>query len=258
MRVLLCALLALALAANRGAAQAVPHPRILGVYDAETGAPIAGAVVRDVVTGTRTTTTATGTVSLDWIKRGGTIVQVLKLGYQPWSQVIDAADTSSITVVMSRIPELAPMVTTEKYLIQHDPGLRDGFEARCAAANVSCMRDSLLARYPARTLGDMLLKSPTVTPCKGSPRPVNGVPAICAVTMDGAVGGKCLPTYYVDGFRWNAEHMGAPIDPAYASKRQAPLDWSNVASIEVYPATAARPARFTGDPDCGVIVIWTK
>ena len=75
--------------------------------------------------------------------------------------------------------------------------------------------------------------------------------------MAGTIG-SCAPTYYVDGFRWDAAQMGAPIDPAYASTRAAPLDWSNVTGIEVYPATANRPARFGGDPDCGVIVLWTK
>ncbi len=258
MRILSFALIALTFAASTSAAQTVRHPRVLGVYDAETGNAIQGAVLRDVATGTRAITTKTGTVSLDWIKSGGTIVQVVKLGYRPWSQIVDAADTGSITVVLSRIPELAPMVTTEKYLIQHDPGQRDGFEARCAAANVSCVRDSLLAQYPSRTLGDMLLKSPTVKPCGGSPRPVGGVPASCAVRMDGLTGGNCTPTYYVDGFRWDAARIGAPIDPAYGGTRQAPFNWSNVSGIEVYPAAAARAARFAGDPDCGVIVIWTK
>lgn len=257
MRVLSCAALGFVFVTTTLAAQTPHHPRILGVFDAETGTPIAGAVVRDVITGTRAVTTKTGTVSLDWIKTGGTIVQVLKLGYQPWSQLVDAADTSAITVVMSRIAELAPVVTTEKYLIEHDPGAREGFEARCAAANVSCVRDSLLAQYPARTIGDMLLHSPTVKPCGGSPRASGGLPASCAVLMAGTIG-SCAPTYYVDGFKWDAARMGAPIDPAYASTRVAPLDWSNIAGIEVYPTTANRPARFNGDPDCGVIVLWTK
>jgi hypothetical protein len=73
--------------------------------------------------------------------------------------------------------------------------------------------------------------------------------------------GYCIPTYFVDGYEWNARTMGAPIDPPGPRSPlvpPAPYTTANVASIEVYSTERERPLRFQGDYQCGVIVLWTK
>jgi hypothetical protein len=67
----------------------------------------------------------------------------------------------------------------------------------------------------------------------------------------------CQPTFFIDGFEWNPG-SGIPADMVPGSPPQAPFTPANVKAVEVYPPAGGRPSRFTGDPNCGAIVIWTK
>jgi hypothetical protein len=233
--------------------------RLLGVYDETTGDPIAGADVIDVLTGDHTLTTATGTVSLSFLRAKGSVVQVRKLGYEPWQSVVDPADTTSVTVVLKHaVAELPTVLSTAKPDISKDAGSRDGFERRCEAANVSCLRDDVIASHPSSTLGDLIIKTSGTMVARGG-----------MLAMHSTVGGYCTPNYFVDGHEWNIKAMGGPpIDqpgaapggPPVTSPRSTspPFSASDIAKIEVYPADAVRPLRFTGDQTCGTIAIWTK
>ena len=226
-------------------AQQQLHGRLLGVYDQATGDPIVGADVTDVLTGDHTRTSATGTVSLWFVRAKGTIVEVRKLGYEPWQAAIDPSDTTAITVLLNPVAELPAVRTTARPNIAEDAGVRDGFERRCQAANVSCVREDVIDSHPSTALGDLLFRAPGIVPRSGVP------------TMRANGGGLCRPTYYVDGFRWTGPPL-PPIDPAGKPPGGAPFNASNVEKIEVYPPYAVRPLRFAGDASCGVIAIWTK
>jgi hypothetical protein len=65
------------------------------------------------------------------------------------------------------------------------------------------------------------------------------------------------PTLFVDGFEWNTK-MGAPTDLTPGRPAEGPHTPTNVKGVEVYMSEQNRPLRFTGDPTCGAIVIWTK
>jgi len=65
------------------------------------------------------------------------------------------------------------------------------------------------------------------------------------------------PTFFVDGFEWNTK-MGAPTDLTPGRPAEGPYTPTNVKGVEVYMSERNRPLRFTGDPTCGAIVIWTK
>ena len=54
----------------------IGHHRVMGVFDAESGAPVVGAAVRDSATGKSAFTTATGTVSLGFVPRSNATIQV--------------------------------------------------------------------------------------------------------------------------------------------------------------------------------------
>jgi hypothetical protein len=81
--------------------------------------------------------------------------------------------------------------------------------------------------------------------------------------MHSAAGaGYCTPTYFIDGLRWDAHALGEPIDPPHqppgSGAQSPPFTTTNVKQIEVYGQDAVRPLRFEGDPNCGVVVLWTK
>ena len=223
-----------------------PRGRLLGVYDATTGDPVAGADVIDVLTGDHALTTATGTVSLWFLRANGSMVRVQKIGYKPWQSIVDPRDTMPVTVVLEHaIAELPTVLSTAKPDISKDAGTRDGFEHRCQAANVSCVRDDVIASHPSTTLGDLLSKLPGFIPGTG-------------LSMHSTTGGRCMPNYFVDGHEWNSKAMGGPPIETGTVPRKAPFSSSDIEEVEVYPADAVRPLRFTGNSSCGTIAIWTK
>lgn len=80
--------------------------RLLGVYDEDTGEPIAGAEVTDVVSGTHAQTTITGTVTLVFLPEGGSPVRVTKSGYEPLTIAVEISPetTTPLTLVMIKHP----------------------------------------------------------------------------------------------------------------------------------------------------------
>lgn len=88
----------------RPAALPLYRYRLLGVYDQETGDPIAGADVIDMQTGERVKTTATGTVNLVFLPEGGSPVRITKDGYEDLSMAVEisAETTTPLTLTMAR------------------------------------------------------------------------------------------------------------------------------------------------------------
>jgi hypothetical protein len=78
--------------------------RILGVFDGDTGDPIADAEVVDVATGTRARTTETGTVALWFLPPGQSQLKIQRAGYAAKTlDVVIATDAAvPITVVLAR------------------------------------------------------------------------------------------------------------------------------------------------------------
>ena len=176
-----------------------PAPRLIGVFDSRTGAPLPDVQDRDVFSGTYAVTTTTGTVRLDYLTFRGAaaFIELRRLGYQLKQIVVNRADTTPITEVMEPVVTLPRVVTTARYRIDRDAGRWDGFDD------------------------------------------------------------DVQPTFFVDGFEWNTK-MGAPTDLTPGRPAEGPYTPTNVKGVEVYMSERNRPLRFTGDPTCGAIVIWTK
>ena len=77
--------------------------RILGVYDVDTGEPVADARVVDLATGTFARTTQTGTVSLAFMPAGNWRLGILKAGYDSLTMpiAISPRDSNPVTVVLA-------------------------------------------------------------------------------------------------------------------------------------------------------------
>ncbi len=78
--------------------------RLVGVYDEESGAPLAGVDVVDVRTGSRTTTTTTGTATLAHLPEGGGTVRLVRAGYRTLELpvAISPADTLPLTLLLAK------------------------------------------------------------------------------------------------------------------------------------------------------------
>ena len=261
---LLCAVPVCWLFAQTGAATNSPKPlpssRLLGVFDATTGQPLAGVQVRDLFSGAYAVTTRTGTVRLGFLSFRGSaaVVELMKLGYEPKSVVVARGDTASITEILEPVATLAPVVTTETYRLDRDEGHWAGFDRRCQQTTVTCFRDSDLVAKASWNMADVLLRARGITlgPCSSdSTRNTE-----CGrVAMHSAVipPGYCEPSVFVDGFLWNP-HAGSAIDERPHTPPTAPFTPADVKGIEVYSTEMPRPLRFEGDPFCGAVVIWTK
>ncbi|MGH7618372.1 MAG: hypothetical protein ACREPM_14205 [Gemmatimonadaceae bacterium] len=102
------------------------------MYDAESGEPVEGVEVIDVITGTTAETSKGGVVSLFYLPDGASLVRLRKIGFatQTLAVSISSADTTPLTIVLERgSTQLAPVVITDSAPRYLAPGLR-GFEER--------------------------------------------------------------------------------------------------------------------------------
>jgi hypothetical protein len=96
-------------ASPRDSAAALPkyRYRLLGVFDQDTGDPIAGAHVTEAKSGDYVTTSATGTVSLIFLPEGSSLLKITREGYQELDLSVDIGPSAStaLTLLMKKVPE---------------------------------------------------------------------------------------------------------------------------------------------------------
>jgi hypothetical protein len=230
----------------RNAGQAAARGRLLGVFDEATGEPVEGVQVVDGLTGTMALTSSTGTVALNFLSRtASTPVEIRKIGYQPKNLMVATgpADTVPITLTISRVTELptVPIVAAGNLTTFA------GFNYRCSTFRVTCIKPLDLAMKPSARLSDFLVRADGVVGRK-CPRTLTD----CTIEMHRNTGGRCIPTFFVDGFPWKPMLRGA------LTEIEAMTSPSDVKGIEVYRAEQPVPPRFDRGNGCGAVVIWTR
>jgi hypothetical protein len=206
---------------------------MLGVFDALTTKPVDSAEVIDLLSGNRTRTTFSGTVSLSWLssQSDSAAIQIRKVGYEEQRLLVMTRDTASITVVLQRATTLASVLVTDSA-----PGLVSRmmveFEERRVRGTGRFITPQQIRTFEARGL--VRLRD--------------------AMTAGGIVarnyGGRVCPTgplYFVDGML-NRNRERLPSDQT-----------SQYEAIEFYAGTAQAPAKFSiPGSHCGVVVLWTR
>lgn len=223
-------------------AQTAPFQRLVAVYDAETQLPIAGAEVKDRLTGNSMQTSPTGHVALvpGFVRSTGALLEIRKVGYAPLGPlVLDPTIDTTVIVVMHRVAVLPTVTATEHFNLTADAGRRGGFEARCQSKLVSCVGDSTFSANPSKTLRDFLTQTGAIR---------------ADAKMHGPTGGECQPYYFVNGFRYTPTGRRPVIEQINSDYPTV-----NLEGAEVYRSDQPRPLRFEGGiPPCGAIVLWTK
>ena len=225
--------------------------RILGVYSAESGDPIEGAEVVDVLSRTTARTTKTGTVTLSFLPEGGNLVRIQKIGFAPvmLTIAISPSDTVPLTILLSSSSQTLPtVVTTDSTPKFVSPGLR-AFEERRQQGVGHFIGEDELRKNDSRKLSNLVRNFPGLTldcPKTGVNRGACFAVSTRQQSRHALSGGNCPLDIYLNG---------APSVDTDLEK----LRVDEFAGVEYYAGGAAIPTQYnrTGS-SCGVILLWTR
>jgi len=216
--------------------------RILGVFDANTGEPIEGAQVSDVLSKMSSLTTKTGTVSLVFLPDSGSIIRVQKIGYQPATMVVKISpeDTLPITMLLTAAATTLPTVVTKDSAPRYvSPGLRE-FEGRRKQGFGHFITEAELRKNDSKRMTSIVRTLPSiriVCPATGTRR------SECWAV---SVRRSCAVDVYVNGAMSTDNDLEK-------------LAVSDYAAVEFYSGPATIPAEYnkTGS-SCGVLLFWMR
>lgn len=228
--------------------------RVLGVYDATSGEPIAGVEVSDIFSGISATTTSTGTVSLYFLPEGGGFVRLRKVGYevQTVPVSISPADTAPVTLTLTRATQLDAVVvhgdSTPHYL---SAGLR-GFEERSSHHLGHFLNEAELRKNDSRQLGTLLgshLPGVMVMTSRSSSYLVSTRKMCKGSALSGCQRPNCFVSVYLDGA---LIYPGGPL-PDFSR-----MFVDDFAAVEFYETSEAPPQFSDSGNDCGSLVLWSR
>jgi len=225
--------------------------RLVGVFSAETGAPIEGAEVVNLFERTSVRTSKTGTTTLSFLPEGGSMIRVQKIGYQPLTMVVTVspADTVPITLILSAAAQTLPKMTTTDSAPRYvAPGLRD-FEERRAKGFGYFIAEAELRKTDIAKMTNVIRRLPNINiicPRTGLRRGECYATSLRQPQRYAVLGGECPLDIYVDG--------AASIDNDLEKMRV-----NEYAGIEYYPGGSTIPTQYnrTGS-SCGVLLFWTR
>ncbi len=232
--------------------------RLLGVYDENTGEPIAGVQVKDLFSGLSALTTETGTVSLIFLPEGGSLVRFSKFGYgmKTLTVPIDAADTTPITVVMEPATELPTVSVVDRAPNYLSPMLRSAAARMRSHAGGYFVDEKTMRAYDNSTMTGLLVsRMPGMTMVLGphGEEYFATTRVTCGpLALMGCKPGQCFVSVYVDGVAW------IPFGPHTDFSKLWPGDY---AMAEYYPGPASTPEQYSSGLQggaCGTLLLWTR
>ena len=223
--------------------------RLLGVFNAQTGDPIQGAEVLDVLNKTKALTTGTGTVTLSFLPDGGSMIRVQKIGFNPYANVISisASDTVPVTVMLTPIAQTLPTVVSTTARTYISPALTE-FEERRIRGHGKFLSEEQLRKNDNRTMTDLFRQMGVMVQCTKL-----GSQCFAVSTRQGSRyalrgGGSCSFDVYLDGQRIMDERRN--LEKIFVN---------DIGGVEVYSGPASIPALYnmTGS-SCGVVLFWSR
>ncbi len=216
------------------------------VTDATTLAPIAGASVR--LHGRRSvgTTDEEGRFRIVGVRNGDITILINGVGYQPGALDLRIAISEPVVFELGRLV-LNPVVTELDPIEVEAAALnrrldKVGFFSRMhGEAGTFITRADIDKLNPARTSELLRRVAGFNTAADGS---ISSGRGIAGMTQGFS---NCGVDYYIDGIHSTAINIDVVMPTV-------------VAGIEVYSGAASIPPSFriTGNPKCGVVVIWTR
>lgn len=230
--------------------------RILGVFDEQTGEPVQGVEVRDLLSGNSSLTTSTGTVSLIFLPDGGSMIRLRKLGYatQTMFVSIDSMSMTPLTIVMSHAVQLPTVVTNAKAI---DPAYSTpsliGFASRAREGFGRYLLNETIRKQDYKSLSSMLRQlggMTIVTDTRGleyasassASAGSNGLALGAASASD-----RCRATVYLGSMNIGQPDLSSLPPP------------TELAGIEWYPHPEEAPPEYSmTTTGCGVLVLWMR
>ncbi len=235
--------------------------RILGVYDQQSGEPVEGVEVLDILAGNRSLTTKTGTVSLVFLPDGGSMVRIRKVGFAPQTFMvsISPADTTPVTVILARTDavETLPTVVVRDSAVKYFSAGLQGFEERRRSGFGHFISEAEMRKDDNHTMADVIIShfpGLMVVPGRLGAVYIGSARKMCAGgALATCMNPSCYPTVLVDGVKSN---LGQTVGRAIDWSKVSPTDY---AAAEFYAGPASAPPEFSGgNNECGILLLWTR
>lgn len=216
------------------------------VTDSLTGDPLAGAYVSVLGQEIIVVTGVNGRFELSGVTSGDMTVVIRRAGFRAGAVEFEITVTRAVTVDLGAIA-LSPLV------VELDPVVVEGTEVdrkltsvgffqRMGTEHGTFLTREEIARRNPRNTSELIRRIPGFrVAADGSVTSTRGVPSVSQGFS------TCDIDYYIDGVHAD----GSLVDDVLPNA---------IAAMEVYTGTATIPPAFriSGNPKCGVVVIWTR
>ena len=225
--------------------------RLLGVFDVESGAPIEGARVTDVLSRISALTTHTGTVALVYLPEGGSLIRIEKIGYQPTTLTVEISpsDTVPLTLLLNPLAQTLPAIITRDSAPHYiGPGLR-AFEDRRRLGLGHFVSEAELRHHDNEKMTTLIRRFPGLRifcPKSGMRSSQCWAVSVRLASKHAILGGSCDVDVYMDGV-------------ASGDNDLEKLAVNEFGGVEYYAGSATIPTQYnkTGS-SCGVLLLWTR
>ena len=222
--------------------------RLVGVYDGQTGEPVEGADVIDVLNGNSAKTTSTGTVALAFMPEGTGFVRIRKLGYelQTIPVTISPDDSLPLTVILTKAVLLEGVSVVDSVRRYVSPKLQGFEQRRTNAAAGQFLGEGLVRKEENRNIGEFLRGHLSNAVLR------DGRNGSVYLMQSSRCGRGSAPAVYLDGALLSPDTPGAPVN-------LAEIKLTDLAGVEYYPNTATAPPQYNGTArSCGALLLWSR